>query len=77
VEVRYALTVPFGRSLAEVLAEHVMGPLLDGGSHDGRRSARGNGGRHLLWVDPAPSLALASHWTESPDHLIRDVSAAG
>jgi CubicO group peptidase (beta-lactamase class C family) len=162
----YALTVLFGRSLADVLAEHVMGPLgasstwswygystshvtlagrvvpvvsggahwggglfisardlarigllyLDGGTHDRQRlisrewidrswtpcpvkaeygylwwlndqqipwpsapvtgrSARGNGGRHLLWVDPARRLVLASHWTESPDHLIRDVSA--
>lgn len=38
------------------------------------RSARGNGGRHLLWVDPARDLVLASHWTEDPLDLIRDVS---
>ncbi len=25
------------------------------------RSARGNGGRHLLWVDPARDLVMASH----------------
>lgn len=39
------------------------------------RSARGNGGRHLLWVDPARDLVLASHWTEDPLDLIRAVSA--
>ena len=39
------------------------------------RSARGNGGRHLLWVDPARELVLCSRWTESPTELIRDVSA--
>lgn len=38
------------------------------------RSARGNGGRHLLWVDPARELVLASHWTDHPLTLIRDVS---
>jgi CubicO group peptidase (beta-lactamase class C family) len=38
------------------------------------RSARGNGGRHLLWVDPARELVLASHWTEEPLNLIREVS---
>jgi len=38
------------------------------------RSARGNGGRHLLWVDPARELVLASHWTEEPLELIRQVS---
>jgi len=38
------------------------------------RSARGNGGRHLLWVDPARDLVLASHWTEDPLGLIRAVS---
>jgi CubicO group peptidase (beta-lactamase class C family) len=40
------------------------------------RSARGNGGRHLLWVDPARKLVLASHWTEDVLTLIRDVSSA-
>lgn len=39
------------------------------------RSARGNGGRHLLWVDPARDLVLCSRWTESAAELIRDVSA--
>ena len=40
------------------------------------RSARDNGGRHLLWVDPARELVLASHWTEDVLTLIRDVSSA-
>ncbi|MEU7848540.1 serine hydrolase [Micromonospora parva] len=40
------------------------------------RSARGNGGRHLLWVDPARELVLVSHWTEQPLELIREVSRA-
>jgi CubicO group peptidase (beta-lactamase class C family) len=40
------------------------------------RSARGNGGRHLLWVDPARALVIASHWTEHPLDLIRSVSSA-
>lgn len=40
------------------------------------RSARGNGGRHLLWIDPARDLVLASHWTEEPRELIRAVSEA-
>jgi CubicO group peptidase (beta-lactamase class C family) len=40
------------------------------------RSARGNGGRHLLWVDPARELVLASHWTDDALSLIRDVSSA-
>ena len=39
------------------------------------RSARGNAGRHLLWVDPARNLVLASHWTEHPAELIRAVSS--
>jgi CubicO group peptidase (beta-lactamase class C family) len=39
------------------------------------RSARGNAGRHLLWVDPARDLVLASHWTEDPLELIKDVSS--
>ncbi len=38
------------------------------------RSARGNGGRHLLWVDPARDIVLASHWTNDPLHLIRTIS---
>lgn len=38
------------------------------------RSARGNGGRHLLWIDPARDLVLASHWTEDPLDLILAVT---
>jgi CubicO group peptidase (beta-lactamase class C family) len=40
------------------------------------RSARGNGGRHLLWVDPERELVLASHWTEDVLTLICDISSA-
>ena len=39
------------------------------------RSARGNGGRHLLWIDPARDLVLSSHWTEDLPNLLADVSA--
>lgn len=39
------------------------------------RSARGNGGRHLLWIDPARDLALSSHWTEDVPTLLAEVSA--
>jgi CubicO group peptidase (beta-lactamase class C family) len=46
------------------------------GAPSSGRSARGNGGRHLLWVDPARELVLTSHWTEDPLHLIRQVSEA-
>lgn len=40
------------------------------------RCARGNGGRHLLWVDPARDLVIASHWGEQVEALLREVSAA-
>jgi CubicO group peptidase (beta-lactamase class C family) len=40
------------------------------------RCARGNGGRHLLWVDPQRDLVIASHWGEDVAALVRDVSAA-
>jgi CubicO group peptidase (beta-lactamase class C family) len=40
------------------------------------RCARGNGGRHLLWVDPARDLVIASHWGDEVGTLLRDVSAA-
>ncbi len=40
------------------------------------RAARGNGGRHLLWVDPARDLVIASHWGDDVEQLINDVSAA-
>ena len=39
------------------------------------RCARGNGGRHLLWVDPARDLVLCSRWTEHPGDVLRDPSA--
>lgn len=40
------------------------------------RCARGNGGRHLLWVDPARDLVIASHWGDRVADLITEVSAA-
>jgi CubicO group peptidase (beta-lactamase class C family) len=40
------------------------------------RCARGNGGRHLLWVDPARDLVVASHWGDDVEVLLSDVSAA-
>jgi CubicO group peptidase (beta-lactamase class C family) len=39
------------------------------------RSARGNGGRHLLWIDPARDLVLCARWTEGVDQLLAEVSA--
>jgi CubicO group peptidase (beta-lactamase class C family) len=38
------------------------------------RCARGNGGRHLLWIDPARELVIASHWTEDIEAFIVAVS---
>ncbi|MEV0157396.1 GNAT family N-acetyltransferase [Micromonospora sp. NPDC050686] len=46
------------------------------GAPTGGRCARGNGGRHLLWVDPDRHLVIASHWGEEVAELIREVSAA-
>jgi CubicO group peptidase (beta-lactamase class C family) len=40
------------------------------------RCARGNGGRHLLWIDPDRDLVIASHWTEDIGDLLASVSAA-
>ncbi|MCW3817553.1 serine hydrolase [Micromonospora sp. DR5-3] len=40
------------------------------------RCARGNGGRHLLWVDPARDLVIASRWGDRIAELITEVSAA-
>ncbi|MGW5666437.1 serine hydrolase domain-containing protein [Micromonospora sp. NPDC003776] len=40
------------------------------------RCARGNGGRHLLWIDPARDLVIASHWGDEVRDLITEVSAA-
>lgn len=40
------------------------------------RCARGNRGRHLLWVDPARHLVVASHWGDDVGQLLAEVSAA-
>lgn len=40
------------------------------------RCARGNGGRHLLWVDPARELVVSSRWGAEVETLLADVSAA-
>ncbi|MFF8972992.1 serine hydrolase domain-containing protein [Streptomyces sp. NPDC014995] len=40
------------------------------------RCARGNGGAHLLWVDPARDLVISSRWGAQPERLLREVSAA-
>ncbi|WP_245607119.1 serine hydrolase domain-containing protein [Pseudonocardia spinosispora] len=40
------------------------------------RGARGNLGRHLLWIDPARDLVLCSRWTEDVHRLLTTVSAA-
>jgi CubicO group peptidase (beta-lactamase class C family) len=40
------------------------------------RCARGNLGRHLLWIDPARDLVIASHWGDEIGLLLADVSAA-
>jgi CubicO group peptidase (beta-lactamase class C family) len=39
------------------------------------RAARGNLGRHLLWVDPARELVIASRWGEQVETLLHAVSA--
>ena len=38
--------------------------------------ARGNGGRHLLWIDPARELVIASHWGDEVTALLEEISAA-
>ncbi len=40
------------------------------------RCARGNLGRHLLWIDPARDLVVVSRWGENVDRLLHEVSAA-
>jgi CubicO group peptidase (beta-lactamase class C family) len=40
------------------------------------RCARGNGGSHLLWVDPARDLVIVSRWGAEVEHLLAEVSAA-
>jgi CubicO group peptidase (beta-lactamase class C family) len=39
------------------------------------RAARGNLGRHLLWIDRARGLVIASRWGEDVEILLREVSA--
>jgi CubicO group peptidase (beta-lactamase class C family) len=38
--------------------------------------ARGNGGRHLLWIDSERHLVIASHWGDDVQRLLAEVSAA-
>ncbi|MEU7640216.1 serine hydrolase domain-containing protein [Streptomyces sp. NPDC039016] len=40
------------------------------------RCARGNGGSHLLWVDPARDLVISSRWGADVATLIAEVSEA-
>jgi CubicO group peptidase (beta-lactamase class C family) len=40
------------------------------------RCARGNGGAHLLWVDPARDLVISSRWGAGVEGLLAEVSAA-
>jgi CubicO group peptidase (beta-lactamase class C family) len=40
------------------------------------RCARGNGGAHLLWVDPARDLVISSRWGAKVELLLTAVSAA-
>jgi CubicO group peptidase (beta-lactamase class C family) len=40
------------------------------------RCARGNGGAHLLWVDPARDLVISSRWGAEVGSLLDEVSAA-
>jgi CubicO group peptidase (beta-lactamase class C family) len=39
------------------------------------RAARGNLGRHLLWIDPARDLVIASRWGDGVETLLSEVSA--
>jgi CubicO group peptidase (beta-lactamase class C family) len=38
--------------------------------------ARGNQGQHVLWIDPARDLVIATHWSPDMGHFIGDVSRA-
>lgn len=40
------------------------------------RCARGNAGRHLLWVDPARDLVVSSHWGDKIESLLHDITHA-
>lgn len=42
----------------------------------GAAIARGNGGRHLLWVDPDRDLVIASLWGDDVGEMIAEISAA-
>lgn len=50
--------------------------LVQPGAPGSGRCARGNGGRHLLWVDPDRDLVIASHWGDRVAELITEVSAS-
>jgi CubicO group peptidase (beta-lactamase class C family) len=47
--------------------------IMPGAPRTGR-CARGNGGRHVLWIDPVLELVIASHWTEGIAAFVRDVA---
>lgn len=38
--------------------------------------ARGNQGQHVLWIDPARDLVIATHWSPNTGNFIGDVSRA-
>ena len=40
------------------------------------RCARGNGGAHLLWIDPARDLVISSRWGAQVESLLAAVSVA-
>ncbi|WP_369386778.1 hypothetical protein AB5J72_03565 [Streptomyces sp. CG1] len=40
------------------------------------RCARGNGGSHLLWADPARDLVVRSRWGAQVESLLAEVPAA-
>ncbi|HWM02714.1 MAG TPA: serine hydrolase, partial [Actinophytocola sp.] len=40
------------------------------------RCARGDGGAHLLWLDPARDLVVSSRWGTHVESLLAEVSAA-
>ena len=40
------------------------------------RCARGNGGRHLLWIDPARDLVISSRWGNNVGNLLTAITSA-
>lgn len=52
-----------------------QGTILPAAPESGR-CARGNGGRHLLWVDPERDLVIVSRWGDGVELLVAAVSAA-